>query len=74
MAQRGRPQKTPGRKIGKRTITLFEDQQVSADFARAAIDFAIECGLTLDMKYQVVKSRVTDDGGPEYFNVNGITL
>lgn len=74
MAKQGRPHKTPGRKIGKRTIALFEDQKVSADFARAAVDFAIECGLTLDMKYKVVKSRVTDDGGPEHFSVNGVTL
>lgn len=74
MNTKGRPRKTPGRKIGKKTVTLFEDQQVSADFVRAAVDFAMECGLTLDMKYRVVKSRVSDDGGPENFTVNGITL
>jgi hypothetical protein len=38
----GRPVKTAGRRVGNKSYTLFEDQQhVSADFVRAAVDEAI---------------------------------
>ena len=38
----GRPVKVVGRRVGNKSYTLFEDQQhVSADFVRAAVDEAL---------------------------------
>ena len=68
--KRGRPFKAAGRRVGRKSYILYEDQQhLSPDFVRAAVDLAMGIG------YDVfVKSRVSEDGGPDYFSIKNLSL
>ena len=68
--KRGRPFKAAGRRVGRKSYILYEDQQhLSPDFVRAAVDLAMGNGHEV-----VVRSRVSDDGGPDYFSIKNLSL
>ncbi len=73
--KRGRPFKAAGRRVGRKSYILYEDQQhLSPDFVRAAVDLAMECDKLGNGHEVVVRSRVSEDGGPDYFTIKNLSL